>query len=140
MNQMFKPLMNIIDALTAVVNGGPQGDGADTVRTTPGLIFASRDRVAVDPAAVSLIQLELDSAMVPMPDASNATLKRDPVWKLPQIVNGIERGIGMGDPTKIELAFDGVMRPRSKQNSGAPEVLPSNWRPRSRSLSPHSRA
>jgi uncharacterized protein (DUF362 family) len=110
MNQMFKPLMNIIDALTAVVNGGPQGDGSDAVRTTPGLIFASRDRLAVDAAAVSLIQLELDTVMVSMPDAANATLKRDPVWKLPQIVNGIERGIGMGDPNMIELMFDGVMR------------------------------
>jgi uncharacterized protein (DUF362 family) len=109
-NQMFKPTMNIIDALTAVINGGPQGDAADAVRTTPGLIFASKDRLAVDAAAVSLIQLELDTASVPMPDASNAVLKRDPVWKLPQIVNGIERGIGMGDPNNIALMFDGVMR------------------------------
>jgi uncharacterized protein (DUF362 family) len=110
MNQMFKPTMNIIDALTAVINGGPQGDGADAVRTTPGLIFASKDRLAVDAAAVSLIQLELDTASVPMPDAANAVLKRDPVWKLPQIVNGIDRGIGMGDPNNIALMFDGVMR------------------------------
>jgi uncharacterized protein (DUF362 family) len=110
MNQMFKPTMNVIDALSALVNGGPQGDGADAVRTTPGLIFASKDRLAIDAAAVSLIQLELDTATVPMPDAAQATLKRDPVWKMPQIVNGIALGIGKGDPNNIELKFDGVMR------------------------------
>jgi uncharacterized protein (DUF362 family) len=110
MNQMFHPTMVVIDALTALVNGGPQGDGSDAVRTTPGLIFASKDRLAIDAAAVSLIQLELDTATVPTPDASNATLKRDPVWKMPQIVQGIALGIGNGDPANIELKFDGVMR------------------------------
>jgi uncharacterized protein (DUF362 family) len=110
MNQMFHPTMVVIDALTALVNGGPQGDGADAVRTTPGLIFASKDRLAIDAAAVSLIQLELDTATVPTPDAAQASLKRDPVWKMPQIVQGIALGIGKGDPTNIELKFDGVMR------------------------------
>jgi uncharacterized protein (DUF362 family) len=110
MNQMFKPTMNIIDATTALVNGGPQGDGADAVRASPGMIFASKDRLAVDAAAVSLIQLELETATVPTPDAANAILKRDAAWKLPQIVNGIERGLGVSAATMVELAFDGIDR------------------------------
>lgn len=110
LNQMFHPLMNIIDATTAIINGGPQGDGADAVRVMPGLVFASKDRLAADAAAVSLIQLELDTATVSMPDASQTQLKRNPVWMLPQIVHGKELGIGMGDPNNIALMFDGVMR------------------------------
>jgi uncharacterized protein (DUF362 family) len=109
-NQMFKPTMNIIDATTALINGGPQGDGGDAVRTSPGMIFASKDRLAVDAAAVSLIQLELETQMVSMPDAANATLKRDPVWKMPQIVNGIERGLGVTGSAMVELLFDGFDR------------------------------
>ncbi|HKU44196.1 MAG TPA: DUF362 domain-containing protein [Polyangiales bacterium] len=109
MNQMFHPLMNIIDATTALINGGPQGDRPDAVRTSPGIVFASKDRVAVDAAAVSLIQLELDTAMVPMPDPANATLKRNPAWKMPQIVNGIDRKIGNATgPDTVQLMFDGV--------------------------------
>jgi uncharacterized protein (DUF362 family) len=110
MNQMFKPTMNILDALTALVNGGPQGDGSDAVRTRPGLIFASKDRLALDAAGVSLIQLELDTAMVTTPDAAQAMLKSTPAWKMPQILNGTMLKIGNGDPNMVELMFDGVMR------------------------------
>lgn len=110
MNQMFHPLMNIIDATCALINGGPQGDRADAVRTMPGIVFASKDRVAVDTAAVSLMQLELDTAMVSMPDPANATLKRNPAWKMPQVVNGIDRGIGVSSADMVELKFDGVDR------------------------------
>jgi uncharacterized protein (DUF362 family) len=107
---MFKPTMNIIDATTALINGGPQGDGSDAVRTSPGMIFASKDRLAVDAAAVSLIQLELMTAMVPSPDAANATLKRDAAWKFPQITTGIELGLGVSSAAMVELVFDGVDR------------------------------
>ncbi|MET0385479.1 MAG: DUF362 domain-containing protein [Polyangiales bacterium] len=108
LNQMFSPLMNILDGTTALINGGPQGDGSDAVRASPGLIFASGDRVAVDAAAVSLIQLELATATVPEPDAANAILKRDPAWRLPQIVRAIEHGLGVGSADMVQLAFEGV--------------------------------
>lgn len=108
-NQMFKPLINIIDARTALINGGPGGDSANSVRTSPGLVFASKDRLAIDAAVVSMMQLELENNQVSMPDASNGQLKSTKAWQMPQIMHGIERGIGVGGADMVELAFDSVM-------------------------------
>jgi uncharacterized protein (DUF362 family) len=107
-NQPFAPLINIIDATTAIINGGPQGDGADTVRTSPGLILAGRDRVALDALGVSLIKLELERTLVPQPDASHELLTTTRPWDLPQIVRGAEYGIGSGSAGSAELAFEDV--------------------------------
>jgi len=109
-NRMFKPMMNIIDGRVALVNGGPQGDSADAVRTMPGLVLASSDRLAIDAAAVSVMQLELETATVPTPDAANATLKREAAWRMPQIMSGIENGIGVASAEMVTLAFENVMR------------------------------
>lgn len=108
LNQPFKPLMNIVDGTVALVNGGPQGDGADAVRTSPGVILASSDRVALDATGASLIQLELDTATVPMPDAANSILKSERAWDLPQIQNAIERGLGVASAADVTLMFEGV--------------------------------
>lgn len=107
-NQIFAPLLSVVDATTALLNGGPQGDGADTVRSSPGLVLASRDRVALDATGVSLIQHELESATVPTPDPANPVLKRDKAWSLPQIVNAGALGVGVTSADLVELRFDGV--------------------------------
>lgn len=107
-NQIFAPLLNIVDATTALVNGGPQGDGADAVRTSPGLVLASRDRVALDAAGVSLIQHELETATVRTPDPANPVLRRDTAWSLPQIVNAGALGVGVASAALVDLRFDGV--------------------------------
>lgn len=108
MNQAFRPLMSIIDARAALINGGPEGVGTDRVTVTPGLIFAGRDRVALDAAAASLIKLELERTAVPMPDAVHAFLRRTRVWSLPQIVHGIERGLGASGPDRVALRMENV--------------------------------
>jgi len=108
LNQPFSPLINVIDATTAVINGGPQGDGADTVRVLPGLILASRDRVALDALAVSLIKLELGRNDVPQPDASHTSLVETGSWQLPQIMEAVSRGLGVGSEAEVQLAFDDV--------------------------------
>lgn len=105
LNQMFKPLMNVIDATTALINGGPEGDGTNAVRTSPGLIFASKDRVALDAAGVSLIKLELTRTAVPMPDNANSTLRTVAPWSLPQIQNGGLLGLGAAAAAGVELRF-----------------------------------
>jgi uncharacterized protein (DUF362 family) len=107
-NQLFSPLINVLDATTALVCGGPQGDGADAVRTTPGLVLASSDRVALDAAGVSLIQHELESASVPTPDAAYPVLRRERAWALPQIVNAAALGVGVGSADAVDLRFEGV--------------------------------
>lgn len=108
LNQPFMPLMNILDATTALINGGPEGDGADAVRTSPGLVIASRDRVALDAAGLSLIKLELGRTTIPQPDAANATLMSTSPWQMPQLVNAASLGLGVAGPGEVELRFDDV--------------------------------
>ncbi len=108
LNQPFSPLINVVDATTAVINGGPQGDGGDTVRTLPGLILASRDRVALDALGVSLIKLELGRNDVPQPDASHTSLVETGAWQLPQIVEGASHGLGVGSEAEVQLVFEDV--------------------------------
>ncbi len=55
LNGAFRPLISIVDARAALINGGPEGVGADRVTVNPGLIFASRDRVALDAAAIEAV-------------------------------------------------------------------------------------
>ena len=105
LNEAFSPLLNIVDGTTAVLNGGPQGDGADTVRVDLGLVLASKDRIAVDTAGVAIIKHELARADVPRPDGSHETLKSQRVWAMPQIENGIELGIGVKGPDEASLVF-----------------------------------
>jgi uncharacterized protein (DUF362 family) len=108
LNQPFSPLINVVDAQTAIINGGPQGDGADAVSTSPGLILASRDRVALDALGVSLIKLELSRNDVPQPDASHNTLVDTKPWQFPQIMEGGMRGLGVTSEADVELVFEDV--------------------------------
>lgn len=108
LNQIFKPLLSVIDAQRAIVNGGPEGILSDAVRTTPGLILAGRDRVALDAAGAAILQIERKKKPIPEPDAAQPFLDSNPAWKLPQIVHGIERGLGVAGPDRAILRFDGV--------------------------------
>ena len=108
LNQPFSPLLNILDASTALINGGPQGDGSDAVRASPGLVLASRDRIALDAAGVSLIKLELGRNDVPQADAAHETLLSTRPWSFPQIVEAGMRGIGATRAADVDLAFDDV--------------------------------
>lgn len=107
-NQMFEPLMTIIDATTVLVNGGPEGDGDDAVRAQSGLILASRDRVALDAAGVSLIQYEQSRATISQPDRVQSTLQNTRPWALPQIAYAATLGLGVGAPDQAELVLDGL--------------------------------
>ena len=108
LNQPFSPLVNVLDATTALVNGGPQGDGPDAVRVAPGLILASKDRVALDAAGAALLKLELERTAVPQPDAAHSVLRQTPVWRLPQIQHAVERGLGVASADAVTLHFEGV--------------------------------
>jgi len=108
MNQMFSPLLNVLDVTTALINGGPEGDGTDAVRTTPGLICASRNRAALDAMGVSLIKLELSRTTVPRADPANATLRQQSPWQMPQIVNAGLLGFGVAGQDAVTLLFDQV--------------------------------
>lgn len=108
LNQMFAPLLNLIDAWSAVVNGGPEGILGDQVVTSPKLIIAGRDRVAIDAMGVALLKYEQKGVTVADPDKAQEFLKANGPWKMPQIVHAIERGLGVAGPDKVVLRFDGV--------------------------------
>lgn len=108
LNQIFEPRLNIIDAWDVLANGGPEGVGPDAVRYPARLIMASRDRIALDAAAVSLIKLARSRSDIPMPDEVSAFLDRTSPWAMPQIVHGIALGLGVASPLEAELRFDGV--------------------------------
>ena len=108
LNGAFRPLISIIDARAALINGGPEGVGTDRVTVTPGLIFASRDRVALDAAAASMMKFELGRTAVPTPDPMHALLTSTRAWALPQIVHGAERGLGVASADRVALRFEGA--------------------------------
>lgn len=108
LNGAFSPLMNLIDATTCIVNGGPEGILGDEVTTKPGLIFASRDRVALDALGVSLIQEEQSRVVVEKPDEMQTLLKSTSAWKLPQIAGAVEVGLGAVGPEAVSLRFEGL--------------------------------
>ena len=109
LNQMFHPAMTIIDGWTAMINGGPQGMASDAIFTSPRLIVAGRDRLAVDAVGASYLKLELSRTQVPTPDEAQRTLTLPGgPWSLPQLVHGAELGLGVSGPEQVTLTFDGV--------------------------------
>jgi uncharacterized protein (DUF362 family) len=108
LNQMFAPLMSILDATTCLINGGPEGLETDSVRTDRGLILASRDRVALDAGGVTLIKLGLESTAVPVPDQVYNLAMSTRVWDYPQIRHGSEVGLGVSTSDLVEIIFDTV--------------------------------
>jgi uncharacterized protein (DUF362 family) len=107
LNQMFTPTLNVLDARGALVNGGPEGTGADAVRTQPGLVLASTDRVALDAAGAALLQEEIAGVSIPRPDEAQPFLTES-VWDIPQIRYAVTRGLGATGPEEIPLRFDQV--------------------------------
>ena len=108
LNQLYSPLIDILDATTALISGGPEGSNADAVRVTPGLVLASADRVALDSAGVSLIKLELGRTDVPVHDPAYDVLRATAAWELPQIRSAIELGLGVPNAQAVTLAFEAV--------------------------------
>jgi uncharacterized protein (DUF362 family) len=108
LNQMFTPLISILDATDCLINGGPEGLPTDSVRTSPALILASRDRIALDAGGVSLIKLGLESTPVPVPDQVFAIATTTPSWAYPQIRHGSELGLGVARAELVDILFDGV--------------------------------
>lgn len=108
LNSAFSPLMNLIDARTCMFNGGPEGILGDAVTTTPGLILASADRVALDAMGAAVIQLEQSRNTAASPDAVQDLLKNTAAWKLPQVLRGAEQGLGVTSAEAVLTRFEGA--------------------------------
>lgn len=109
LNQPFQPLLNVLDAGSALLNGGPDGIFGDEVRADPGLILASRDRVALDVMGASILQHWITLTDIPKPDERHGFLTGLAPWKLPQIVAAQDLGIDLARAAAdVLLRFDGV--------------------------------
>jgi uncharacterized protein (DUF362 family) len=122
LNLCAKPLINIVDATTVILKGGPDfgvmssfpfdPDRKNVAWAQPGLILASKDRVACDSVAVAVLkrfgaEQNLDRSYI---DKS--------VWDQVQIYYAAELGIGQADPAMITV-----------ENVNAPlfDEIKANW-------------
>ncbi len=91
--------MNVVDALTVILKGGPAA--SRMVATYPGLIIASKDRVACDSLALALLRHHARRQGVNQPYADK------PVWEQAQIVRAQQLNLGR-DRKAIKVASEGV--------------------------------
>ena len=78
----------IMDAAKAFIDGGPDRG----TEVEPGLMLASKDRVALDAAGVALLR-----------EFGNTSLPKQPVFELDQIRRAAELGVGVGSAAAMEL-------------------------------------
>lgn len=104
LNLCLKPLINIVDATTIMVRGGPGdclfwGDPFYKVAVwdQPNLILASKDRVACDSVALAVLKLSGADKKVDLDYVEKS------VWDQVQIYYAAELGIGQAEPEKITI-------------------------------------
>jgi len=103
-NLCAKPLMNIVDATSIMVRGGP-GDGwthgdrayRAAMWVEADIVMASKDRVACDSVALSVLKLHGAENKV---DRAYVTKS---VWDQVQVYYAAELGIGQAEPDKITI-------------------------------------
>lgn len=91
-NQCYAPELLIMDAMQVFIKGGPEsGQTAD-----PGLIAASRDRVALDAVGVAVLRLF----------GAGAPLDKGSCFDQEQIRRAVELGLGARSAAEIRLISD----------------------------------
>jgi uncharacterized protein (DUF362 family) len=92
-------VMNVVDALTVVLSGGPASSRMTAAH--PGLIIASKDRVACDSLAVAALRHYASLQGIDRPYVGK------PVWQQAQIVRAQQLNLGR-DKSAIKIKSDGV--------------------------------
>lgn len=93
--------MNIVDALTIILTGGPAATNMDWC--SPGLVIASKDMVACDSLAVAVLKhyAKVEGIATDVPYINKS------VWDQAQIIRARQLNLGNG-PDKIQVSQDGV--------------------------------
>ena len=97
LNLAKQPTINIVDALSIVVRGGPEGIAKDALWVDANLIIASKDRVACDSVALATLRRFGEEKGVKLPYVDKK------VWDQTQIYYGAELGLGQADPAHIRI-------------------------------------
>jgi uncharacterized protein (DUF362 family) len=87
-NKFYDVDLVVMDATGAFVSGGPDKG----TEVTPGLMLASRDRVAIDAAGVAILR-----------GFGASSLMKKPVFELDQIRRAAELGVGANSASAIRL-------------------------------------
>jgi uncharacterized protein (DUF362 family) len=91
-NTAYTPDFVLMDGVEALVTGGP--DSGKVVKS--GVILASTDRVAIDAVGVAILRY-----FGTTPEVSQGA-----IFEQEQIARAVELGLGVRDPTQIELVTD----------------------------------
>ena len=96
--------MNVVDATRVIVSGGPHNSIflEEMKVAEPGMILASRDRVACDTVALSVLKHHARLRQV------DRDYTRIPVWQQRQIVHAARLGLGIADPARIDILTRGL--------------------------------
>jgi uncharacterized protein (DUF362 family) len=97
LNLCKKPTINIVDATTIMINGGPGGLSRNSMWADSDLILASKDRVACDSVALAVLKHYGAGKKVDKPYVAKS------VWDNVQIYSAAEIGIGQADPAHITI-------------------------------------
>jgi len=102
LNLSVKPLLNVVDATSIMVSGGPEGNYDRGVWAQSDLVLAGRDRVATDSVALAVMKRHGAENNVERPYVEKS------VWDFAQIYRSAELGIGQADPQMIKVEDVGV--------------------------------
>ena len=88
-NTVYCPALVIMDGIKGFSHGGP--DTGTTVE--PGILLASKDRVAIDAAGVAVLRSY----------GTTEEVSHGPIFELDQIARAVELGIGVSGPRDMEV-------------------------------------
>jgi len=111
LNLCKEPTLNIVDATTIMVNGGPGGLSRNSLWVDSDLILASKDRVACDSVALAVLKYYGAENQVHKPYVGKS------VWDNVQIYYAAEIGIGQAEPARITIVE--AQAPNFEQIRGA---------------------
>lgn len=102
LNLCKRPTINIVDATSIMVNGGPSGHSRNSIWVDSNLVLASKDRVACDSVALAVLKHFAAERQVTKPYVTKS------VWDQVQIYYAAELGIGQADPARITITDAGT--------------------------------
>lgn len=91
-NTAFKPDLILIDGITAFVKGGPMKG----TRKKANVMLVGDDRVAIDAVGVALLRLL----------GTTKEVSNGPIFEQDQIRRAVELGLGVSNPSEIELVTE----------------------------------